>query len=132
MKTIGLLGRSLGVVLCVAPVFLLVASAIHVPLHPLHVPRALDGVLTALGALAMLAALAVCVLNRRLSSLDRPAKHVSPVPMVGTFLVVIGGLLGYGSLLLALLGLTALALDTGGSLRVLVALFRGDGTSARQ
>ncbi len=42
-------------------------------------------------------------------------RHVSGVPGLGTILVVVGGLLGFGSVVTASVGLAAILLDTGGS-----------------
>ena len=48
-------------------------------------------------------------------------RHVSGFPMVGTILVVVGGLLGFGSVVTASFGLSAMLLDTGGSFWFLLA-----------
>jgi hypothetical protein len=120
----------LAVALCVAPVFLLIASVLRLPLLHLHLSPVVGGAPTLIAALAMLGALGVCLLNRRLVSLNRPArdglpaKHVSPIPFVGSFLVVSGLAFGYGALALAVLGLAALALDPGGGLPALATLVR--------
>ena len=42
-------------------------------------------------------------------------RHVSGIPMVGTILVVVGGLLGFGSVVTASVGVVAMSLDTGSS-----------------
>ena len=47
--------------------------------------------------------------------------HVSGIPAVGTFLVVAGALSGFGGVVSALVGITAMLLDTGGSLQFLLA-----------
>jgi hypothetical protein len=51
-------------------------------------------------------------------------RHTSGLPLVGTGLVVIGGLVGLGDWVAAVLGLIALAIDTGGSVWFLVATWR--------
>jgi hypothetical protein len=112
------------VLLCVTPVLVLVASTLHVPLLHASPPPVVDRALTVLACLAMLAAFGICVVNRRLTSFNRAEKHVSPIPFVGSFLVVSGGVLGYGSLPLAIFGFALLALDPGGGLLALVTIVR--------
>src|SRR5689334_20883855 len=51
-------------------------------------------------------------------------KNVSGIPIVGTVVVVVGAILGFGSFLCSALGLVAMALDTGGSVWFLVATWR--------
>jgi len=51
-------------------------------------------------------------------------KFVSGIPIIGTVVVVVGTLLGFGTLLCTTLGLLAVALDTGGSVWFLVATWR--------
>ncbi len=41
-------------------------------------------------------------------------RHVSGFPVFGTLLVLVGGLLGFGAVITASVGLTAMLLDTGG------------------
>ena len=48
-------------------------------------------------------------------------RHVSGFPMIGTLLVLIGGIVGFGALSSALFGLAAMLVDTGGSLWFLIA-----------
>jgi hypothetical protein len=48
-------------------------------------------------------------------------RFVSGIPGVGTILVVVGGLLGFGSVATASVGLAAILLDTGGSIWFLLA-----------
>ena len=72
----------------------------------------------------MLAAFGICLINRHLVSLSRPEKHVSAIPFISSFLVAFGGVLGYGSLALAIFGLVLLALDPGGGLPALVTFVR--------
>jgi hypothetical protein len=42
-------------------------------------------------------------------------KNVSGIPIIGSVLIALGTLFGFGSIGSSLLGLTAFALDTGGS-----------------
>ena len=51
-------------------------------------------------------------------------KHVSGIPIIGTLVIVVGAVLGFGSALCSALGLVAMALDTGGSVWFLVATWR--------
>lgn len=51
-------------------------------------------------------------------------RHVSGVPMIGTLLVVLGMLIGFGSVAPAVLGLVAVGADTGGSGWFLIATWR--------
>jgi hypothetical protein len=101
------------VLVCVAPVLLLVASLVHLSLPALHplcrhassalLPPAAAHALRVLANSFMLAAFGIWVINFRLSFLNRPAqegraaKHVSPIPFVGSFFVTLAGVLGYGS-----------------------------------
>jgi hypothetical protein len=118
------------VLLCLTPALVLVASALHPPVLHASLPPVVDHALTVLASIAMLAALGTCLINRRLMSLNASAqeglaaKHVSPIPFVGSFFVVLGGVLGYGSTWLAILGLALLALDPGGGPSALLPIVR--------
>jgi hypothetical protein len=59
-------------------------------------------------------------------SMDR-YRHVSVLPFVGTALVIIGALASFSDIGSALVGLTAFAVDTGGSAWFLVATWRDRG-----
>jgi hypothetical protein len=59
----------------------------------------------------------------RYGSLE-PYRHVSGFPIVGTVLVVVGGLLGFGSVVTASVGLVALSLDTGSSIWFVLATWK--------
>ena len=74
----------------------------------------------AIGLVVMCVALAIAGLNFGLT-LRRGDKHVSGVPVIGSVLVVIATMIGFGSALCAALGLLAVALDTGGSVWFLIA-----------
>lgn len=69
----------------------------------------------------MLVASGFAVLNFYLSFIrgrikrDADKRHVSGVPIVGTVLVVVGAVVGFGSALIAGAGIVATALDTGGT-----------------
>ncbi len=109
-----------------APVLVLVASLVHAVArgdawHPF-------------GLSVVLVALLIGALNFYLSGLRRllhhwtrraePYRHVSGFPLIGTLVVVLGGVIGFGSILCAALGLLAVALDTGGSVWFLIATWR--------
>ena len=51
-------------------------------------------------------------------------RHVSGIPMIGTLLVVLGGVFGFGAVGTALLGLACIGFDTGGSVWFLIATWR--------
>ena len=115
--------RGIGVVVGCAPGLLLVLSLFRALTHEnAHRP---------IGAVVMLLALLLALLNLYLSfrpwlhqrahngSLDG-YKHVSVVPLIGTLLVMLGATLGFGSAVCAALGLLAVAIDTGGSLWLVI------------
>jgi hypothetical protein len=54
-------------------------------------------------------------------------RNVSGLPLVGTLLVVLGGIAGFGDWRVGVIGLVVLALDTGGSPWFLVATWRDSG-----
>ncbi|CAN5394180.1 hypothetical protein BH09MYX1_BH09MYX1_60280 [soil metagenome] len=51
----------------------------------------------------------------------RGYRHVSGVPGIGSLLVVLGTVVGYGSVVCSIVGLIAVLADTGGSLWFLIA-----------
>ena len=119
--------RSLGLTAVGGPVCLLVASAVH--------GRA---VTTSVGlpALAIiLVGLLVEALNSYLSfakglvfrwrtgSVDG-YRRVSGIPVLGTVLATTGGLLGFGSVTCAVIGLLSVAIDTGGSIWLVISTWR--------
>jgi hypothetical protein len=119
--------RGIGILVGGSPVLLLGASGVRAVTTGRHPSAA---------ALAMLlVGIAIAAMNFYLSfirprlfyrahgSLDA-YKFVSGVPMLGTLVVVIGTVLGFGTLLCTVLGLFAVVLDTGGSVWVLVATWR--------
>jgi hypothetical protein len=64
------------------------------------------------------------VLFRWRSGSLEPYRHVSGFPIVGTILVVVGGLMGFGSVVTAFVGLLAISLDTGSSIWFLLATWK--------
>jgi hypothetical protein len=110
--------RVFGLVLGCSPLLLLAASLCHgLAGHNRWRP---------LGLVAELIALLVGGLNfylsfvrgrlyqRRTGSLDG-YRHVSGLPMIGNLLTILGVLLGFGSIVPALMGLAAVFVDTGGT-----------------
>jgi hypothetical protein len=120
--------RFIGFVICFFPAMPLLAS-IGVGLLLRTSPT------SGLGFAWMLIALTVGLLNFYLSFI-RPLllywrcgsseqyRHVTGIPLVGTIVVVIGGLFGFGSVLTACVGLAALLLNTGGSFWLLLATWK--------
>lgn len=64
------------------------------------------------------------LLHHRATGAPDRYRHVSGLPMVGTLLVVAGGLIGFGSAICAALGLLAVGIDTGGSVWFLLATWK--------
>jgi len=63
------------------------------------------------------------LLIRRHGSLDG-IPHVSGAPIVGTLLVLLGGVFGFGAICTSLIGILALTLETGGAPWFLIATWR--------
>lgn len=111
--TLTFVWRGLGVLVGCIPIAILVASLLG------------DGGSSTAGLVVMLIALAIAALNSSLA-LRREERNVSGVPLIGTILVVVGGIVGFGSLACAVLGLVAYALDTGGIPWFVFATWRDD------
>jgi len=121
------LRRCVGLLLCFAPVMLLIASAVSAVHH--------GDRYRPIGLAVTLVASLIAAVNFHLSfvrgwfykrakgSLDG-YKHISGFPLVATGLMVLGAILGFGSLLCAGLGLLCVCLDTGGSAWFLVATWK--------
>ena len=116
--------RVLGAVLCLSPLLLLIASAV---LH--NRPH------SAAAMWLLVPAAAFALLNFHLS-VSRPLlyrlchgslddfRFVSVFPIIGTVFAIIGGIVGFGALSAALIGIGAILVDTGGSFWFLVATWR--------
>jgi hypothetical protein len=118
--------RSIGLVVCVTPVILLLASIIFGLIRPRSPTSGLGWTIAALmfGLLNFYLSFVRPALFRwRYGSLER-YRHVSGFPMVGTILVVVGGLVGFGSVVTASVGLVAMALDTGSSIWFVLATWK--------
>ncbi len=122
------LRRGIGILAGGSPLFLLVASLVR---------SVTDGnQARTLAWVVLLVGLAIGGLNFYLSFLrglrhDKRAsgsldgdKHVSGFPIIGSVLVVVGTVLGFGSACCAWLGVLVLVLDTGGSPWFIVATWR--------
>jgi hypothetical protein len=121
------LRRGLGVLAGVAPLLLLGASLVFsVTSGNRQSTAALVVMIVAMFFAApnfYLSFIRPFVFHRRGGSFDE-YKHVSGIPIVGTVVVVVGAILGFGSALCSALGLVAMALDTGGSVWFLIATWR--------
>jgi hypothetical protein len=112
-----MISRLIGLVLCLGPVIVAIASAVYALAHP-EIPKLR---VSLVGGLA-----AVVVLFNFHYSFTRPAlyrlrhgsmegyRFVSSFPIVGTVFLLIESILGFGSLYTALLVLFGYFLDTGG------------------
>ena len=121
------LRRGTGAFICGAPVFLLAVSIAYGTTQS-KTPSPIGYALVALGTI-------VATLNLYLSfgryffyrlrhcSADG-YRHISGFPFIGTILVVGGGLVSFGSVPVAVLGLMTMVLDTGGTLWYLVSTWR--------
>ena len=63
------------------------------------------------------------IFRLRHGSIER-YRHVSEISVVGTPLVVVGGLSGFGGVVSALVGIAVMLLDTGGSFGFLLATWK--------
>jgi len=119
--------RTIGVLICFIPIVLLVSSVIYSIIGIAQRPFGAIGF--------MIAALFVAVFNLYLSFI-RPwwryrkhgsleaIQHASVAPLVGTLLVILGGIFGFGAIGSAMVGLLAVVLDIGGSPWFLVCTWR--------
>jgi len=119
--------RAIGLALCFSPLILLLCSAVVALVRSERRPFAAIGFIV--GALLFaclnfyLSFIRPWWLRRRHGSLDG-IRHVSGLPIIGTILVLLGGVLGFGAMGTALLGLVAVTLDTGGAPWFLIATWR--------
>jgi hypothetical protein len=115
--------RLIGLVICFAPVMLLLVSMALGVLRPRSTTSGLGWTIAALilGLFNFYLSFVRPVIFRwRHGSLEQ-YRFVSAVPVVGTILVVAGGLLSFGSVVTAAVGLAAMLLDTGSSFWFLLA-----------
>lgn len=108
--------RVIGAAVCLAPTVLFVASLIASRIAPRD---------SGMGIGLVVCAVPVAILNFHLSFVRSALyrwrrgsmegfRHISGFPLFGTFLLVIGGVIGFGDWRVAAIGLCAITLDTGG------------------
>ncbi len=124
------LKRLIGVVICFAPVAVAFGSLGYSLGHP-EIPRlrlSLIGGLAAFVTLFNFNASFIRPLLYRLrhGSMDG-FRFVSSAPMLGTLLILVESILGFGSFYTAILALAAYGLDTGGLPWFLVATWKDEG-----
>lgn len=116
------LRRGCGALAGLSPVMLLIASLVR--------SMTTGGRASTAAVVVMLVACSVATLNLYLSFIrgrikrHREKRHVSGLPMIATALVLVGAVVGFGSAVVASIGLLTMALDTGGSVWFLVATWR--------
>jgi hypothetical protein len=119
--------RSFGVVLALLPLALLFSSIIVGITRTQHSHFAAVGVMIAAAVVAAinfyLSFIRPRVFSLRHGSMDG-YRYVSGIPFIGTLLLSIGAMLGFGSIGSALIGIGAFALDTGGSVWFVIATWR--------
>jgi hypothetical protein len=116
------LRRSVGVLLCTSPVLLLIGSLASYRTawrHSSWVAMAIMLAAAFVGLLNGYLSFVRPVLYQRAHGDTNGLRHVSGAPMVGTLLVLVAGVLGFGSPVCALLGMLVMAIDTGGSIWLL-------------
>ena len=119
------LRRTVAVIVCLSPLALLLLSLAS----PASIQPVRHGFAIALASMALV----IGATNFWLSFVRPPLhrrrspgiyKHVSGLPLVGTLLILLAALAGFGSLPVAALGLVVLTIDTGGSPWLLFAIWR--------
>ncbi len=121
--------RAIGICICCSPVLLAGCSMVKAITHSAPARPLTLGllVLAALvGGLNFYLSFLRGTIYRRAHDSMEGYRHVSGVPLVGTLLVVIGLVVGFGSLHCAVLGLVGLVLDTGGLPWFLIATWRDE------
>jgi hypothetical protein len=109
--------RAIGVLVCFSPLILIIASVAKVAMTGSQTRLLGLGILS----LAMLIAAQnfyLCAIRHNLYEWKhgtlKGLKNISPVPGLGTILIVVGTIAGFGSSACAALGLVAFVLDMGG------------------
>ena len=119
----------MGLALCLSPLLLLVASLTYGLLGQRSTAAGL-GWMIAAGLVAAfnfyLSAVLPAIFYLRHGSMES-YRFVSGIPLVGTLLVVVGGILGFGEVVWALVGIAVVLLDTCGSFWFLIATWKDTG-----
>lgn len=121
--------RGIGAVVLLSPVALLVVSLGSGIRHPRErfagvVPV---GIAVAIGLYNLWLSYGRPWMHRRRGGDGQSYRHVSGLPVIGTLLVVLAALAGFGAVGTAALGLFVLAIDTGGSPWFLAATWKDEG-----
>ena len=103
--------RTFGVTLCFAPLLALLGSLAAGVTHP-EWPR-FSGVGFMVGALFLALVNLHISFGRPISFGVRSTRNVSVIPLIGTVLICIGLVAGFGAIGTAVMGIVAFALDTG-------------------
>jgi hypothetical protein len=108
-----ILRRGIGVLIGGSPVLLLVASLVRASDAPHPVGLAVMLAALAIAGVNLYLSLRTGIYQRKHGSLDG-YKHISGFPLIGSVLIIVAAIASFGSVPSAVLGLIAVALDTGG------------------
>lgn len=118
--------RSLGLAVCLSPFGLLSGSLVFGLVRQSDMTSGLGVMVGAalLGAVNFhLSFVRPFLFRRRRGSVEQ-YRHVSGLPLIGTLAVLAGGLLGFGAVVTALLGVAVMLVDTGGSFWFLLSTWK--------
>lgn len=125
---INALRRGVGIVICFAPIILLIGSLAH---SEAGESTEFLGLCLAVAALALgslnayLSFVRPFLYSRRQGSMEA-YRHVSGLPVIGTVFVVVAGVAGFGQLPTTIVGLAAVIIDPGGLPWFLVSTWRDE------
>ena len=122
-RSINYFRRTIGIILCFAPVFVLSASIAYGLAHrgalkPAGLVFVALGAI--IGALNFYLSFIRPYLYWRKRNLTEPYRHISGFPVVGSLLAFAGGVVSFGSEPIALFALITIILDTGSPIRFLI------------
>jgi len=103
--------RAVGLTLCFAPLLALLGSLAAGLIHPEY-PR-FSGAGFMIGALFLALLNLLISFGRPIPFVFRSTRNVSVIPLIGTVLICIGLVVGFGAIGTAVMGIVAFALDTG-------------------